>query len=202
MSGPNRADAEQLQKKRLDVLERKMPVVEMHRIIKKLQQDLVADMPESRVTESRLVTPGTVMREKVSDEGPMVSISPTGDLEDSLGQPVENPLAVIQFRDEAKAKFLSHGWTEADFNKLVGDEALRQLTADGQVEGESGVLRKLIALALGEQVHDIVPVAVENTGPKSILDNGCPFHIARAYIDKYNKEFREDKRVANSARNK
>lgn len=194
----DRVDAEQLQKKHPDVPEHETPATEMHQIIAKLQQSLVTDMPESRITDSRLVTPGTVMRETMLDEGSMAS---TGGLENPLSQPVENPLAVIRFRDEAKAKFLAYGWTEADFNKLVGDEALRQLTADEQDEGESEVLRKLIALALGEQVHDIVPVAVESTGPKPILDNGCPFHIARAYIDRYNKEFRKG-RVASSARNK
>lgn len=195
----NRVDADQLQKEHLDVPEHKTPSTEMQQIIEELQRGLVADMPESRITDSQLVTPGTVTRETVPGEGPMVPIPSTG-LGGSLSS-VENPLAVIQFRDEAKAKFLAHGWTEADFNQLIGDEALRQLTTDGQTEGESEVLRGLIALALGEQVHDIVPVAVESTEPKPILDNGCPFHIARAYIDRYNKKLRKG-RVANSARNK
>lgn len=185
----DRVDAEQLLKKQLDVLEHGIPAAELQQMIERLPLDPATDTPRSMVTDSKLVTPSTVTRETVSDEGPIVSTLSTSDLASSLSRLEENPLAVIQFRDQAKANFLASGWTEADFNKLVGDEAFRQLTADEQVGGDTGALRKLISMALGEQVHDIVPDAVESTESEPILDNGCPFHIARAYFDRHSKKF-------------
>lgn len=182
----DRVDAEQLLKKQVDVLEHGIPAAELHKMIERLPLDPASDTPRSMVTDSQLVTPSTVIR---GNEGYTVVTLPTCGLESSLSRLEENPLAVIQFREQAKANFLASGWTEADFNKLVGDEALRQLTADEQFGGDTGALRKLIAMALGEQVHDIVPEAVESTESEPISDNGCPFHIARAYIDKHSKKF-------------
>lgn len=184
----DRVDAEQLLKKQVDVPEHGIPTVGLHQMIERLPLDPATDTPRSIVTDSKLVTPSTVTRETVLDEGSIVSTLPTSGLASSLSRLEENPLAVIRFREQAKANFLASGWTEADFNKLVGDEALRQLTADEQFGGDTGALRKLIAMALGEQVHDIVPEAVESTKSEPILDNGCPFHIARAYIDRHSKK--------------
>lgn len=177
----NRVGTEQLLKKRLDELqEQGIPAAEMHQIFEKLQLDPVTSTPRSRITDSQLVTPRTVMRECVSDEESAVSI-PSTTLEGSPSQGVEDS-AMIEFRENAKAYFIAGGWTEEDFNHLVGDQALRELTADGQVESETEMLRRLIAVALGEQVNNIIPEAVEDVGSGHILDNGCPFHVVRAYI--------------------
>ncbi|KAL0640394.1 hypothetical protein Q9L58_000676 [Maublancomyces gigas] len=187
----DRVDAEQLLKKQLDeLLEQGIPDAEMHQIIERLQLDPITDTPRSRITDSQLVTPRTVTVGRASDEGSTVPTLPTG-MEGPLSQGTESPQPIMQFREKVKAYFISGGWTEEDFNHLVGDPALRELTSDGQVESETEMLRRLIALALGEQVHDIIPETVENTGLGPILDNECPFHVVRAYIDRHSKKHRK-----------
>lgn len=179
-------DAEKLLKKQLDeLLEQGIPAAEMHQIIERLQLDPITDTPKSRITGSQLVTPRTVMG--VSNEGLTVPTPPTG-MEGLTSQGTECPQPMVQFREKAKEYFIAGGWTETDFNHLVGDPALRELTPDGRVESETEMLRRLIALALGEQVHDIIPEAVENTELGPITDNGCPFHVVRAYIDSHSKK--------------
>lgn len=187
----DRVDAEQLLKKQLDeLLEQGIPAAEMHQIIERLQLDPITDMPRNRITDSQLVTPRTVTVERVPDERSRVPTLPTG-MEGPLSQGTESPQPIMQFREKAKAYFISGGWTEEDFNHLVGDPALRELTPDGQVESETEMLRRLIALALGEQVHDIIPETMESVKLGPILDNGCPFHVVRAYIDKHRKKHRK-----------
>lgn len=157
-------------------------IAEMYQIIEELQLDLAPGMPESIITDSQLVTPRTVAGEKSK-----VSVLLTCGLEGPLGQGEKASKSMMRFRERAKAGFIAEGWTEIDFDQLVGGRMSGQLGTDGRSEIEMEMLKKLLAMAMEEQI-DFLPEVVEDGGSKPIKDSGCPFHMNRAYINRLSKK--------------